>query len=521
MSEINKRNGMFNVKPKRKTLEGVEFPPVTKNYPSLIRGEIPRPERMPDSVSLVHLANYVFNYPQIFSPEEIDQFSNPSWVMMLNLRLTAIVTTCYNGSSLTKKDRDLSRHMADELTMDGGGYTFFLKFAGNWFANKLLYCRYKTVRFTRDRAARGVPRSAQKQRTKEHHYNTKRPTLDKNQHSNAGGRAVSKLMNRSGRPKGLASLWLCPGCMEYHDPSEWAKSRYQACRLHEHDDVGGQYLPRHRSAHSTNGSNRTSNTRRTVVPAYDSSEEEHNSIDLDESESVDDPSEVERHISEGSLSQRGVSRTVNGESLESDSTCEFGEEYGQGNEVQIMVQEDTNEDEDFGEEAIELDYEEESEQTSDEESADTSEHQTMQEVRAIAKQRVVLKQKMTALKQATQQRKTHPRRTSSKPPAFVTKLNKSPPKKPMRQLKDPKGQSMSRQSKELPTPPVASRMKRARQAAPQPELGENAALVTRLRRVSSKLPSASKPMDKNSGRRTRGRKPLSDTNSIPLPPGRS
>ena len=186
-----------------------------------------------------------------------------------------------------------------------------------------------------------------------------------------------------------------------------------------------------------------------------------------------------------------------------------------------MVQEDTNEDEDFVQEAIELDYEEESEQTSDEESTNTSDHQAMQEVRAIAKQQVALKQKMAALKRATQQRKSHPRRTLSKPPAFVTKLHNSPRKKPMEQLKDPEWQSMSQQSQELPTPPIAPRMKRVRQAAPQPAPGTRAVLETQLWKASSRILPASKSMDKDSMRRTRGRKPLSDTNSIPLPPGRS
>jgi len=66
---------------------------------------------------------------------------------------------------------------------------------------------------------------------------------------------------------------------------------------------------------------------------------------------------------------------------------------------------------------------------------------------------------------------------------------------------------MSQQLQEFPTPPVAPRMKRAKQAVPLPALEINVTLETQLQKTSSGLPSAIKRMEKNTGWRTRRRKP--------------
>ena len=147
---------MFNLKPKRKGRADISWPPTTKDWPNLERDEIPRPCRI-ESVSLVDLANYAIHYQNVFLSNVIDQFNEGVWILSLGYRLTVIFTKFYHGSALTRgHDTNLCREMIDEPTAKGGGYESFHKFAGNWFAHKLLQLQYKTYPYQRDRATIGI-----------------------------------------------------------------------------------------------------------------------------------------------------------------------------------------------------------------------------------------------------------------------------------------------------------------------------------------------------------------------------
>lgn len=270
MPDINTQNGMFNSKPKRKGRADINWPPITKNWPDLEKGEIPRPCRI-ESVSLVDLANYVVHYQNVFPSEVIDQFNDEAWILSLGYRLTSIVSKFYNGSALARRrDNNLCREMVDELTAKGGGYEFFRKFAGNWFAHKLLQLRYKTHRYQRDRAARGIARSTQRPEGKIQHQGKKMRLPDKVKDSNAGGRAASHLNDRPGRPLTLSQMRYCCGCVEFKDSKDWKDTEYEACGLHPHDD-SGMMIGRPESTRSTRSHNCAYDSGRIVVPSENNS----------------------------------------------------------------------------------------------------------------------------------------------------------------------------------------------------------------------------------------------------------
>ena len=171
--------------------------------------------------------------------------------------------------------------MVDELTATGGGYEFFHKYAGNWFAHKLLQLRYKTHRYQRDSAARGIARSNQRPEGKIKCLGKKIRLPDKVKDSNAGGRAASHLNSRPGRLLTLTQMRYCCGCVEFKDPGDWKETEHEACVRHLHDD-SGMMIDHAEITRPTRNHNFPHDSRRTLVPSKNSSEETTDNISLND-----------------------------------------------------------------------------------------------------------------------------------------------------------------------------------------------------------------------------------------------
>lgn len=532
MPDMNHQNGMFNLKPKRKSINDVNFPPLTTIFPDLVRDEIPRPERMPESVSILHLANYIVNYPTVFSPDVIEMVRDPEQMVKLNQRLKTIVTQCYNGSALTKHDKNLNIYMADELAVDGGGYEFFLKFAGNWFARKLLQCRYKTFRYAHDRAARGIPRSVQSQKRHEHQFKTKGPVLDMNKHTNPGGRAASQRTCHTGRPKGIASLWFCAGCVLYRDPKDWSSPRLEACSRHQNSSTDGSHipLPRHQHIHSLGNRSRTNGTRQTSVPTYDLRSDEYDEyddssfnemcvdVDMNDLESDIESVDAGRQSlmmppSVGGTSQSRHSETLGIEFVsnadEDGSLFNDGEESDE--DYELIQNDSIAHDSGSYHDQDQFNHDKETE-LSPGEKARSLEQQMIRKIRLLEEQVATLK----ASRQRISQRHSTP---VSSPRS--RRLQESLPKKSTKQFKSTGKGLISRQLTKSPSPPLLRRMTRSRKTASRLAIETDATSGTRVRQAASQPLTTTTTKSINGERRTRGRKPLSDTNSIPLPSGRS
>ncbi|KAF1359286.1 hypothetical protein EJ07DRAFT_156191 [Lizonia empirigonia] len=171
------QSGMFESRPKKKNQEEVDWPPVTLNWPRLEKGLIPRPRRMPDSLSLLHLANYVAHYRSIFPDSLIDSLDNHDWTLHF-------------------------------------GYRTYLQI------------QYKNYRYRVSCAAAGKPRSTQMPYGRLGNRGKKVGHRDRVQDSNAGGRAASQRRGKVVRTERLSQSKHCSGC------------GYFSCFRHEHNNRG-------------------------------------------------------------------------------------------------------------------------------------------------------------------------------------------------------------------------------------------------------------------------------------------
>ncbi|KAF1361566.1 hypothetical protein EJ07DRAFT_176272 [Lizonia empirigonia] len=233
------QSGMFESRPKKKNQEEVDWPPVTLNWPRLEKGLIPRPRRMPDSLSLLHLANYVAHYRSMFPDSLIDSLDNHDWTLHFGYRTSAIVVTKYTGLALSRGiNPDLAREMADELTAPGTGYEWFHSFAGNWFAYRYLQIQYKNYRYRVSCAAAGKPRSTQMPYGRLGNRGKKVGHRDRVQDSNAGGRAASQRRGKVVRTERLSQSKHCSGCGYFVSLKDFTSVRFQSCFRHEHNNRG-------------------------------------------------------------------------------------------------------------------------------------------------------------------------------------------------------------------------------------------------------------------------------------------
>ena len=536
MPEINDQNGMLNAKPKRKGRADINWPPITNDWPNLERGDIPRPPRI-ESVSVADLANYVVHYQEMFSDEVIDNFNDEAWILSLGYRLTAIVTKFYNGSALARgSDSRLCREMVDELTADGGGYEFFRKFAGNWFAYKLLQLRYKTHRYQRDRAARGIARSTQRPEGRTERHGRKIRLPDKVKDSNPGGRAVSQLSNRPGRPLTLAQMRYCCGCVEFKDPKDSKNTRYEACGRHRHDNSGMMINHRERER-STLIRNSTSDSGHTVVPSDDSSDDDNNNAEGDstqwnDSTIVTDIVDVEsdkdtdhnngHRDSSDTLRQHRALSTRSWLSSTSDDSLRSP---GRRSRYERSLDKEDDERDD-GEDGPENGGEVEG--NLDEVNTETSVGQLQQEsvaqlVQKIIEQEDTMRVMRAALDRSSQQLKRLGKAYRRQLPS-TTQPSHENQRNPLRD--ESAQQSRSREQRETshrvsksPTPTQLTRNSRLRQEKSQIE-PSSVASRTRPRHSSQLATPAAASALNDTRPRTRSKRPLSNTNH-PLPSGRS
>ena len=192
-SESEEPPDMFNVETKRKKKKiECNFSTMTGRYLEPVRNEVTRPKNMPDSLSLPDLCGYMVNYPTIFTPKEVN-LMDPVHLKRLKMRMKEIIVKRYDDQPLKINRRTLDRKIAEELTADGGEWAFLRRFEDNWFVIKLMHLRYKTYRFNRSHADRGIPRSAQRPsetnkqyQLPNHQFRTKDYVYDQDKHSNAG-----------------------------------------------------------------------------------------------------------------------------------------------------------------------------------------------------------------------------------------------------------------------------------------------------------------------------------------------
>ena len=531
MPDINTQNGMFNLKPKRKGRADINWPPITKDWQSLERGEIPRPCRI-ESVSLVDLANYVVHYQNVFPNEVVDQFNDEAWVLSLGYRLTAIVTKFYNGSALARgRDNNLCREMVDELTAKGGGYEFFHKFAGNWFAHKLLQLRYKTHRYQRDRAARGIARSTQRPEGKTERHGKKMRLPDKVKDSKAGGRAASHLDNRAGRPLTLAQMRYCCGCVEFKDPRDWKETGHEACGRHLHDD-SGMMIGRVVSMQSTRSYNCTYDSGRTLIPSNNNSDDSIDNVHWDD-DSVDaDIVNVEsdndadhnnrRSDCNDSLLQRQFPSTISQQSSASVESLQslgrhqrYERSCDKDNDERYVVEDGLDDEGDVEGNLDEVDTEPLRDQLQQESTAELLQ-KIIQQADSIRVMRAALHR---SSQQPTQWSRTYRRPLSSSPQASREKPRNPRWGQLAQQSKSVEQRTMSHRVSKSPVPVQLIGNSRCRQRLSQIER-RIVPVKTRLRQATSQaVPAATSAMEET-GPRTRSRKPLSNVNH-PLPSGRS
>ena len=257
MPDSSRETGIFTTKPKRKRKQDLNWPPLTNNWPPLERGEIPRPHHIPESVSIVDLANYVAQYPDLFEDTVRMKFYNDIWLTELNQRLNGIVGRYYNAEPLSEK---VHRDMAEDLTQQGGGHEFFLKFASNWYAWKMLALRYKTHHYSRQRAKGGKPRSSRtpdkRARVPNRTYYDYRESKD----TNPGGQAASVVGGRTPPARLSQSQW-CRACGLF--VRAWPSPNNECCQLHHHDSFGKLLAPLERAGHIS----RSGHSNRTAIPS--------------------------------------------------------------------------------------------------------------------------------------------------------------------------------------------------------------------------------------------------------------
>jgi hypothetical protein len=146
------------------------------------------------------------------------------------------------------------------------------------------------------------------------------------------------------------------------------------------------------------------------------------------------------------------------------------------------------------------------------EKARSLEQQMIRKIRLLEEQVTTLK----ASRQRISQRHSTP--VSS---LRSRRLQESLPKKSTKQLKSTGKGLISRQLTKSLSPPLLLLKTRSRKTASRLAIETNAASGTRVRQAASQPLTTTMTKSINGERRTRGRKPLSDTNSIPLPSGRS